>query len=635
LHTSHKTDPRLRGVAALTRVASAREKRKRAVYVFVEVNNAETRLKLKKLSARKGWIREFVHLVEGYCTATVSEDRVGKLAKMPGVVEVESVHYARPLLEQSVASIRGWERIPALGDRHKQGEGVVIGIVDYGLDFALADFRYPADGSTRVAFLWDQQLKPRGKERSPARYAYGVEYTRERINAELSEDEGRVLVRHDPLNLDLDIPGHGTHVAGIAAGNGSSTGTHMGVAPGATLVFVNLHRHAILDQVNSARGSLANSVNLAHAIAYCFEKAEELRQPCVVNLSMGFNGGGHDGNMAVEWIIDAYLKKPGRAVVIAAGNEHAEDKQVHYGDRLKAGASTKIRWNIGRLDRDDPTGAVFALGDPSTNEIEIWYANECRLSVQLISPDENDASPWVDAGKAEELTLQGGEKLIIASDRKTPWRGAARIYLRLSPPSRTDTIRHGTWIIGLRAVKVSESQARRGGVRFDAWIERTVPDPGNEAPELWSRFADYDPGEAITLTTPATARSAITVASCPTSGAVRASPFSSRGPTRDERNKPEIAAPGEEIESSGAGARANNGLPLRTTMQGTSMAAPHVTGVVARLLGRRHDLRAEEIRELLVKSALRSAGPDWDRNRGYGKVDAEAAMKLLERMPSR
>jgi subtilisin family serine protease len=631
VRTSHKTDPRLRGVAAVTRVASAREKRKRAVYVFVEVNNAETRLKLEKLSRRNGWFREFVHLIEGYCTATVSEDRVGELEHMPGVLEVESVHYGKPLLEQSVASIRGWDGIPGLQDRQKQGQGVVIGIVDYGLDFALADFRDPSDGSTRVAFLWDQELKPRGREQSPAKYGYGVEYTRAQIDAELRADEGRVVVRHEPLNPDLDIPGHGTHVAGIAAGNGSSTGTHMGVAPGATLVFVNLHRHSILDHVNSERGSLANSVNLAHAIAYCFEKADELQQPCVVNLSMGFNGGGHDGNMAVEWMIDAYLKKPGRAVVIAAGNEHAKDKQVHFGDRLKAGASTRIRWKIGWLQEIDDD--AFALGDPSTNEVEIWYSNECRLSVQLISPDKNDASPWVDAGKAKEVSFQGGEKLIIASDRKTPWRGAARIYLRLSPASKDDTIRFGTWIIGLRAAKVSAPEARRGGVRFDAWIERTVPDPGLQQPELWSRFADYHPDEAITLTTPATARRAITVASCRTAGDVRASPFSSRGPTRDEREKPEIAAPGEEIESSGAGARADNGLPLRTTMEGTSMAAPHVTGVIARLLSRRNRLCAEEIRELLIKSAIRPAGPDWDRNRGYGKVDAEAAMKLLERRP--
>jgi subtilisin family serine protease len=622
-------DPRLRGVAALTRVASAREKRKRAAYVFVEVKNAATRLKLQKLSRKNGWFREFVHLIEGYCTATVSEDRLKDLEQMPGVFEVESVHYGKPLLEESVASIRGWDGLPALQDRQKQGQGVVIGIVDYGLDFALADFRNPADGSTRVAFLWDQELKPRGREQSPAKYGYGVEYTREQIDAELRGEEGRVVVRHDPMNPDLDIPGHGTHVAGIAAGNGSSTGTHMGVAPGATLVFVNLHRHAILDHVNSERGSLANSVNLAHAIAYCFEKADELQQPCVVNLSMGFNGGGHDGNMAVEWMVDAFLKKPGRAVVIAAGNEHAADKRVHYGGRVKLDDSKRIRWEIGWLEEigDD----AFAWDDPSTNEVEIWYSNECRLSVQLSSPDANDASPWVDAGTETTLTLQGGEKLFIASDRKTPWGGAARIYLRLGPPSKNDAIRFGTWIIALRAVKVSAPEARLGGVRFDAWIERTVPAPGEEGPQLWSRFADYKPTEAITLTTPATARRAITVASCHTAGAVRASPFSSRGPTRDERNKPEIAAPGEEIESSGAGARAGNGLPLRTPMQGTSMAAPHVAGVVARLLSRHNSLRAEQIRELLIKSAIRAAGPDWDRNRGYGKVDAEAAMKLLER----
>jgi subtilisin family serine protease len=407
----------------------------------------------------------------------------------------------------------------------------------------------------------------------------------------------------------------------------------MGVAPAATLVFVSLDRHAVLDHVNSARGSLANSVNLAHAITYCFEKADELGKPCVLNLSMGFNGGGHDGNMAVEWIIDTLLSKAGRAVVIAAGNEHGKDKQVHYGGRLKAERSTRIRWRIGWLQEEDD-GHAFQLGDPSTNEVEIWYSNESRLAVQLVGPGDNDASPWVEPGKETRHRFQGGETLVIASDPKTPWRGAARIHIRLSPGSRNDTIRYGTWIIELRAVKVSAAEARQGGVRFDAWIERTVPDPGMVRPELWSRFADYDPGAAITLTTPATARRAITVASCQTAGGVHASPFSSRGPTRDQRKKPEIAAPGEEIESSGAGARPGNGLPLRTTMQGTSMSAPHVTGVVARLLSRHKYLHAEEIRDLLIDSTIRPAAADWDRDRGYGKVDAEAAMKLLEeRLP--
>ena len=79
-------------------------------------------------------------------------------------------------------------------------------------------------------------------------------------------------------------------------------------------------------EVESVEGTLSNSVNLAHAIGYCFEKADELKMPCVINLSMGFNGGGHDGNMVMEWIIDALARKSGRAVVIAAGNENSRTR---------------------------------------------------------------------------------------------------------------------------------------------------------------------------------------------------------------------------------------------------------------------------------------------------------------------
>ena len=140
--------------------------------------------------------------------------------------------------------------------------------------------------------------------------------------------------------------------------------------------------------------------------------------------------------------------------------------------------------------------------------------------------------------------------------------------------------------------------------------------PGSNArcrTRAWSspscgRFADYDPNEAITLTTPATARSADHGGKLPHRR--RGARFVVQQPRPDprRRDKPEIAAPGEVIESSGAGARADNGLPLRAAMEGTNIAAPHVTGVVARLLGRQHDLRAERIRELLVKSAIRPGG---------------------------
>src|SRR5258705_5173185 len=109
--------------------------------------------------------------------------------------------------------------------------------------------------------------------------------------------------------------------------------------------------------------------------------------------------------------------------------------------------------------------------------------------------------------------------------------------------------------------------ASLGGVRYDAWIERTIP---NDAPPyMHSRFGDYDESEAITLTTPGTARRAITVASCNNGDPTAVSASSGRGPTRDGRNKPELAAPGEDILSTPAGAGEGSPAPAaRTPLSG-------------------------------------------------------------------
>ena len=352
-----KLDPRLR------RISAQRVKRK-AVQVFVEVTNA----KAAKWVKTRTWVRKLVQVVDGYYTATVPPNRVTELAAHEGVIEVEAVRFLRPHLNHSLNSIHGNEGT-AGGGGVPDGRGVVIGLVDYGLDFTQKDFQNPRDakvkdahnpgGITRVAYLWDQQLKRRGRERAPAKYGYGVEYSSKEIDNALRTNRPE-LIRHKPLNAKSDISGHGTHVAGIAAGNGETSDkkfpakTYIGVAPAATLVFVNLDRSEIIKQVNAPRGTLANSVKIAHGVAYCFEKADELGMPCVVNLSLGCNGGGHDGNMALEWIIDALLRKSGRAVVIAAGNEDGAKRPVYAAGTLQEGEKPRSSGRSAAKTRTTP-----------------------------------------------------------------------------------------------------------------------------------------------------------------------------------------------------------------------------------------------------------------------------------------
>lgn len=571
-------------------------------------------------------VEHFVNVVDGYCTASVGLDRLADIAAHPGVIEIEKSRVVQPALNESVKSIHGWDGLPP-GDP-TQGSGVVVGIVDYGLDFTLDDFRDPGTGATRIAYLWDHQLTPQAGEKSPGKYGYGVEYSADDINRALKASSPFDVVRHQPMDAGSDVSGHGTHVAGIAAGSGRThdnlfpAGQFVGVAPGATLVFVHLDRPAILAEIDSGEGTLSNSVNLAHAIAYCFEKADELKMPCVINLSMGFNGGGHDGNTVMEWIIDALSRKSGRAVVIAAGNENSPDKAIYVRDSVKQGQRVEVAWQNGLFL--PIRGGVISHGDPTPNEMEIWYPLGSSLRVRLSTPRHDQSSDWIEPGSNIFFKFDGGEEAIIDSDQRTPWGGAARIYIRLSPGTRDNGVRAGTWVIELEATK-----APPDGARYDAWIERTIPDEGPRF--MRSRFRDFDDASAITMTTPGTARHAITVASCNSNAPVEVSGFSGRGPTRDGRNKPEVTAPGQPVASTNAGAgRGDPPAPARRQMQGTSMSAPHVAGVVARLLSRNHYLSADEIRRMLVDSANNPAGPGvWDRNWGYGEVDVVKAMGLL------
>ena len=612
MSSPRNVDPRLRRDAAALR--AGRQKRPLEP-VFIEVARPEA----AQWVAERPWVRSLVHLAEGYYTALVPLDRVDDLAAGPGVVEVEAARNFAPHLVSSVKRIHG-ERRPAYGGDAPDGKGVVIGIVDYGLDFSLADFRGPG-GRTRVACLWDQKLRRRKGERSPEKYRYGVEYTSRDIDRALRRKTGRTL-RHDPLDAG-DVSGHGTHVAGIAAGNGRTgdrefaRGEYVGVAPGATLVFVNLSRKGVVSQVGAAKGTLANSVSIAHGVAYCFEQADKLGMPCVVNLSLGCNGGGHDGNMALEWIIDALLEKSGRAVVIAAGNDDANE--VHAAGALGKGKRAGLKWIIG--------DAKQGQNDPNPNEMEIWYPRGSALKVRLVAPDGKSRAA-VGPDRSASYVLSGGEKVTIHSDADTPWNGAARIYIRLA--GGKDGIRFGTWRVDLHATRVGKDAAG-GRVRYDAWIERTLPADGPE--EGRSRFAN--PARTTTLATPCTARNAIVVASFQNTRTERISGFSGRGPTRDGRPKPDLAAPGEWVFSTqaGAGRRDKEGrIPARKEMTGTSQAAPHVTGLVARMLGLNSFLEAEEIRELLVATATPRKGVargKWHPKWGYGKVNAARAIEVL------
>ncbi|MDQ7051948.1 MAG: S8 family serine peptidase [candidate division KSB1 bacterium] len=199
-----------------------------------------------------------------------------------------------------------------------RGRGVIIGIVDTGIDWRHGDFIDDRTGESRILYLWDQSLQPTNAEKSPQPYNYGVEYTRDMLTQQIHG-------RGSPPVRSRDIHGHGTHVAGIAAGDGSQTaeperfppGTYAGVAPEASLVVVKVPEAIYEDHI-------------LDAIHYIFDRADRLNMPAVINLSLGSHFGAHDGSALLERAIDA-LSGPGRIVVKSAGNDAAHPARPQLG----------------------------------------------------------------------------------------------------------------------------------------------------------------------------------------------------------------------------------------------------------------------------------------------------------------
>jgi len=422
-----------------------------------------------------------VRVTETIYTANVPLTRLAALNDLPSVQAVEAGRRWYPMLDSSVPETGAHHVHAGLGGTAgREGSGVVVGIIDYGMDFTLDDFR-DEQGKTRIAYLWDQWLDPIAGENAPNGFNYGTEYDRAQIDAALSAADPFAVVRHKP-----EAASHGTHVAGTAVGNGRSfdaaypAGHHVGTAPKATIIFV---------QPNSSDQSstFTDSSNVADAVAYVMEKADTLGMPCVINMSLGQSGGSHDGESIVERAIDRMLEKSGRAFVSAAGNEHIW--RGHAAGTITTGNSRDLRWKIGG-GMPIPGGGMTGTGQDFTeSEMEIWYSSHDRFRVTLTAPDGTRFGPV----EPEGFISQSG--VYIDSERYAALNGQARIYIELSPPSQFQPITSGEWIVTLDALE-GENGA------FDAWIERTRRDSGNNyADQSFFMGNDFEPTH--TLGTPA------------------------------------------------------------------------------------------------------------------------------------
>lgn len=528
-------------------------------------------------ATERGWI----------VTGRVPLDGIEAVRRSTAVTSLKPAQALHPVLDATVPEI---EAGPGLPDDmlSSGGAGAIAAFIDGGADFAHVNFRRP-DGTTRLRVLWDQNA-PVPRADSP--FGYGRRYGFAEIDAALQTGNPYVALGYNPGSRS-----HGTHVMDIAAGSGGGVNP-LGVAPEAELMFVNPAFSDIAWQGEGAVGSeFGDSVQLLEALRFLFDEAGD--QPCVINISLGTNGGPHDGTSLVEQGIDALITgAPNRAVVIAASNSFNDG--IHAAGNVPQGGSVELRWEAA----DTSAGQA---------ELEVWYAGTDVFDAELIAPDGTAVGTVPLGSNARARDAQGNTVLFVSHREGDPNNGdnTVGMFLDRHEPGSVWRLRlHGRTITG------------DGG--FHAWVER------NDTSQ--SKFAAPQ-DNSHTLGSISCGHDSIVVGSydAHTAG-TPLSVFSSAGPTRDGREKPELSAPGDAVRAASSGT--GTGL---TRKSGTSMAAPAVTGVVALLLAearaRGQDLSSDAIRSRLIDTA-RSDPPDgegWDDRYGNGRVHAAGAVMALQR----
>ncbi|MEQ8156256.1 MAG: S8 family serine peptidase, partial [Clostridiaceae bacterium] len=474
------------------------------------------------------------------------------------------------------------------------GTGVIVGIIDTGIDYLNEEF-INADGTSRILSIFDQTENSGGKI---AGQLLGSEFTREDINKAIQEK----IAGRNPYSVvpSKDLIGHGTNMAGIVGARGKNLQLR-GAAPNCDIAMVKI---AEIDQRTRDKycvygdAPAYSNVTLFLAINYLVNLKVKFSKPIVIYIPLGTNMSSHSGTSSIEQYIDEVSKINGVTVVVPTGNE-GQGSTHTTGSIRKQEESSNIELNVDKRQKN--------------LRLEIWIPKPDKYSLSIISPSGEimERIP-PKLGESKELNfIYEQTRMTVQYSIPEEKSGDEKILVIAR------NIKEGIWLFRLTGEFVST------GV-YDVWLsQREIL-----APE--TAFIKSVP--SITLTTPSSSQGAISV-SFYNQNNDSIEEDSGRGYTTKNAIKPDFAAGGIKALTTDPGGGT-------TVISGSSVAGAVTAGCVAILLewgivkGNDTELYGEKVKTYMIRGTLKRPGDEYPNPYwGYGIINMREVFNNIRQSP--
>ncbi|MDP2175075.1 MAG: S8 family peptidase [Bacteroidota bacterium] len=561
------------------------------------------------------------------------------LSQIPGILYVEKATYANAsrikndIERQSSSVDKVHTGLLNSLPLNYTGKGVIVGIVDIGFQNNNPTF-FSQDGKkTRISRYWHQGIQGN----PPEGFSYGKEF----------KDSQEIILANDMDGT------HGTHVAGIAAGSGLSTPNfqYKGMAPDAELVFVTI-KYSNDTLAGSALGDyvVANPC-IIDAYRYIFDYANSVGKPAVINLSWGMHTGPHDGTSLFDLACDMLV---GRGKVLVGANGNDGDNPMHWFHAFNNDTVATMMMENNRQWRTKESvycdfwgskSSSFAIQvqviDTSLNVVyQTPFISSLSDSLSVFNITADSAFFKIELKAMASYINNQKPNIIVMIEQPNQAKYAliARIY--------SDSSNVHAWNSG--AVRSWSSGAFRN--KWGKWDYENSMIAGNTQYTLGENGGTSKSVISVGATAARSSYTNVNGQFINDSGYVwpgQLAKFSSRGPSVDGRIKPNVVAPGYDVPSAVNNQQFAAWMLEKTLLKsvfrgdtqywtafnGTSMAAPHVAGIVALVMQANPNLTAEQVKLIIETTAISDSqtGTTPNNDYGYGKINAYAAvLKALQ-----